>query len=274
MLVHTRRVPTRTDTQTLLGLELATAHVEESLRFYNWLIDPDVSGESSADVALRLRRKGVIGIRSSSEEPRREGWLPVFLVPDASWADSSSAAPMKLPALGDASVHVRYFRDSAGVLTGITEEHVSEPAARLGGTNVDYISADPARTAAEQGRALGLDVLTLVEDAYDAHLLCSGRLLIAGVLRFGSTFDREARPGWLCYLGVDDVDAAISRAVAAGARILVPSSSSGLNRYAVLVDPWGTPFGVSAPMDHTEEDDMWVDGPAGRAPLSGLTTIL
>lgn len=274
MLVHTRRVPTRTDTQTLLGLELATAHVEESLRFYNWLIDPDVSGESSADVARHLRGKGVIGIRSSADDPQREGWLPVFLVPDASSADSSDVTMMKLPALGDSPVRVRYFRDSAGVLTGITDERVTQPASRLGGTNVDYISVDPARTAVEQGRALGLDVLTLVDDAYDAHLLCSGRLLIAGVLRFGSTFDSQARPGWLCYLGVDDVDAAISRAVAAGARILVPSSSSGLNRYAVLLDPWGTPFGVSAPMDHTEEDDMWVDGPDGRAPLSGLATIL
>jgi predicted enzyme related to lactoylglutathione lyase len=273
-LVHTQRVPTRTDTQTLLGVELATAHVDESLRFYNWLVDPDVSGESDADVARHLRSKGVIAIRPSAEVPQREGWLPVFLVPDVPDGAGSEVTSMSVPALHDAVVPVRYARDSAGVLTGVTDVRSGEPASRLGGTNVDYISLDPASTAIEQGQALGLEVLKLVDDAYDAHLLCSGRLLIAGVLRFGSTFDSQARPGWLCYLGVDDVDEAISRAVAAGARILVPASHSGLNRYAVLLDPWGTPFGVSAPADHTEEDDMWVDGRDGRSPLSGLSTIV
>lgn len=276
-MVHTRRVRTTTGTPRLLGLELVTSNVADSLRFYNWLVDPDVHGATDSQVAARLRAKGVLAVRTGRDRPTTGGWLPVMLVPSFEGIDGLSAAEevADLPALDGTRAVVRYFTDSNGVVTGIAESAGGRlPSARLGGSNVDYITSDPARTAAEQGRALGLTVLRLIDDAYDARLLCDESFVVAGVLRFGSTFEQQADQGWLCYLGVDDVDAAMSRAVAAGARTVVPASNSGLNRYAVLVDPWGTPFGVSSTVADHDVEDVWAEGPNGRVPLSALTTMI
>ena len=52
-----------------------------------------------------------------------------------------------------------------------------------------------------------------------------------------------ARPRWLGYLGVDDVDAAIEKAVAAGAEVQMPASDiPGVGRIAMIADPQGVPI--------------------------------
>jgi predicted enzyme related to lactoylglutathione lyase len=54
-----------------------------------------------------------------------------------------------------------------------------------------------------------------------------------------------ARPGWLFYIGVDDVDASVAKAKAAGARVLMePWTLDGIGRMAMLADPQGIPFYV------------------------------
>jgi predicted enzyme related to lactoylglutathione lyase len=250
---------------------------EESVSFYSWLVAPEVSGSSDEDVARALRAKGVISVRSDTELPARNRWIPVFLVDDIHGITglATTEAYTDAAALAQSAQPVHYFADSRGATTRVTDASKGAlPVSRLGGTNVDYVTDDPATTAREQGDALGLDVYRMVSDEFDAHLLCDGTFVAAGVLRFGSTFEREAASGWLCYLGVDDLDAAMTRALAAGARVLVPASHSGLNRYAVLLDPWGTPFGLSADLAGDESEDIWLEGPAGRVPLSAFATMM
>lgn len=53
------------------------------------------------------------------------------------------------------------------------------------------------------------------------------------------------RPGWLGYIGVDDVDAAAADIVAAGgARHVPPTDIPGVGRFALLADPQGAVFYV------------------------------
>jgi len=55
--------------------------------------------------------------------------------------------------------------------------------------------------------------------------------------------DGGARPMWLGYLGVDDVDTAVEKAVAAGAEVQMPASDiPGVGRIAMIADPQGVPI--------------------------------
>lgn len=55
--------------------------------------------------------------------------------------------------------------------------------------------------------------------------------------------DGGARPIWLGYLGVDDVDDAVTRAVAAGAKVQMEAfDAPGVGRIAMILDPQGVPI--------------------------------
>jgi predicted enzyme related to lactoylglutathione lyase len=52
-----------------------------------------------------------------------------------------------------------------------------------------------------------------------------------------------ARPGWLIYFGVDDVDASLVKAQALGASVHMPATTmEGVGRMAMLADPQGASF--------------------------------
>ncbi|HKU94275.1 MAG TPA: VOC family protein [Vineibacter sp.] len=50
--------------------------------------------------------------------------------------------------------------------------------------------------------------------------------------------------GWLPYITVDDVDAAVAKAAAAGGMVIRPAADSPVGRMATLADPEGTAFAV------------------------------
>ncbi len=57
--------------------------------------------------------------------------------------------------------------------------------------------------------------------------------------------DHGARPIWLGYVGVDDVDATLIRIEAEGGKILMPAfNNPGVGRIAMAADPQGNPFYV------------------------------
>ena len=54
-----------------------------------------------------------------------------------------------------------------------------------------------------------------------------------------------ARPGWIGYIGVDDVDAYADRVVKAGGQIHVPPTDiPNIGRFAMVADPQGTAFSL------------------------------
>jgi predicted enzyme related to lactoylglutathione lyase len=81
-------------------------------------------------------------------------------------------------------------------------------------------------------------------------------------------------PGWLIYVGVEDVDATFTQAKAAGARVLMPATDlPGVGRLALLADPDGAPFYVMrGAVD--DRSRAFADGPnatAGHAVWNELT---
>jgi uncharacterized protein len=52
-----------------------------------------------------------------------------------------------------------------------------------------------------------------------------------------------ARPAWVGYIGVDDVDASVDTIAAAGGSVLMPAMDlEGVGRMAMVADPQGAPF--------------------------------
>ena len=54
---------------------------------------------------------------------------------------------------------------------------------------------------------------------------------------------RSARPGWIGYIAVDDVDASAGQITASGGTLFVPPTDiPGVGRFALAADPSGAPF--------------------------------
>jgi predicted enzyme related to lactoylglutathione lyase len=61
--------------------------------------------------------------------------------------------------------------------------------------------------------------------------------------------DHGAKPTWLMYIGVDDVDATVTAVEAAGGKAVMPASDiPGIGRLAMLADPQGAPFYIMKPI--------------------------
>lgn len=55
--------------------------------------------------------------------------------------------------------------------------------------------------------------------------------------------EHGARPAWVGYIGVDDVDASVAALITAGGAVLMPAMDlDGVGRMAMVADPQGAPF--------------------------------
>lgn len=73
--------------------------------------------------------------------------------------------------------------------------------------------------------------------------------MIGGVLALSrDMIDHGARPCWLGYLGVDDVDASVAAITTSGGTVLMPARDVPMaGRMALVADPGGAPFYVMTP---------------------------
>jgi predicted enzyme related to lactoylglutathione lyase len=78
------------------------------------------------------------------------------------------------------------------------------------------------------------------------RILSMGETMVGGI--FGLTpamLAQGAHPGWIGYVGVDDVDAAVASAAASrGSTMMKPADIPGVGRFAMVADPWGAPYVV------------------------------
>src|SRR5690606_4400035 len=69
-----------------------------------------------------------------------------------------------------------------------------------------------------------------------------------------------ARPGWMAYFHVEDVDASVARAQELGASVhMPPMTMEGVGRMAMLADPQGAPFYVMDPVPPPGQPDAQSD---------------
>jgi uncharacterized protein len=68
-----------------------------------------------------------------------------------------------------------------------------------------------------------------------------------------------ARPLWLGYIGVDDVDATARRIEAKGGKLLMPAFDIPQGRIAMVTDPQGNPFYIMKPIPPAGQEDQQSD---------------
>jgi predicted enzyme related to lactoylglutathione lyase len=81
-----------------------------------------------------------------------------------------------------------------------------------------------------------------------------------------------ARPRWLIYIGVDDVDAAVAKINAAGGSLQMPAvDMPGVGRMAFVTDPQGNPFYVMRGASE-ESSTVWSESAMGKCSWNELVT--
>ncbi len=78
------------------------------------------------------------------------------------------------------------------------------------------------------------------------YMMQRGDQMLCGVLQMDHQWE-GIPPHWMGYFAVDNTDAAIERAIAAGGKLQVPAFDMSYGRMAVLSDPGGAVFSIVQP---------------------------
>lgn len=108
----------------------------------------------------------------------------------------------------------------------------------------ELITIDPAAAERFYGDVVGWSVAPF-GGVGPAYWICSaGGSAAAGMMALPAGAE-GLRPGWLGYVGVDDVDAAVAGVAAAGGGVRMPAMTlAGVGRMAMVADAHGVPFYV------------------------------
>lgn len=110
----------------------------------------------------------------------------------------------------------------------------------------ELLTADPDGAAAFYGDVLGWTAAGAGQPGIDYRLFSANGTPVAGHMKLPDGAEEAGmRPGWLGYIGVDDVDAAVADIVGAGGKVHMPAMDlEGVGRMALVADPQGVPFYV------------------------------
>ncbi|MGD9946535.1 MAG: VOC family protein [Burkholderiaceae bacterium] len=110
----------------------------------------------------------------------------------------------------------------------------------------ELLTSDVQGAAGFYGAVLGWRARSAGEDMGGYQLLSAGGVDVAGLMKLpDEAAGNGMRPGWLGYIGVNDVDAMASDVAASGGRqYMPPTDIPGVGRFAMLADPQGIAFYV------------------------------
>lgn len=117
------------------------------------------------------------------------------------------------------------------------------------GTPIWYelLTPDPDASKVFYDHVIGWTIEAQPSGAMDYRMIgTAGDGQVGGVMRLTPEMQTGgARPTWLFYIGVDDVDASVGKITAAGGSVLMaPFDIPGVGRLAFVADPQGAPFYV------------------------------
>ena len=130
------------------------------------------------------------------------------------------------------------------------------------GTPIWYelLSADPDASKAFYDHVIGWTVEPQPSGEMDYRMITTvGGDNVGGLMRLSPEMQAGgAKPIWLFYIGVDDVDASFGKVTAnGGGSLMAPFDIPGAGRAAFVTDPQGIPFYImrgSSPEDSTAYD--------------------
>jgi predicted enzyme related to lactoylglutathione lyase len=110
----------------------------------------------------------------------------------------------------------------------------------------ELISADPDASKTFYDHVIGWTIGAPMSADFDYRMIAIGDDSTGGLMRLTPEMATSgAKPTWLFYIGVDDVDATIAKLVAKGGTVVMPAwDMPGVGRMAFVTDPQGNPFYV------------------------------
>lgn len=113
----------------------------------------------------------------------------------------------------------------------------------------ELVTRDAEKAKAFYGAAIGWTFEAMPMGGSAPYWLCKANgATVGGIFTMeGQAFDGMPEH-WMCYVAVDDVDARVAKASAAGATILQPAFDvPGVGRIAMVKDPGGAVLGWMTP---------------------------
>ncbi len=110
----------------------------------------------------------------------------------------------------------------------------------------ELLTPDAAGSTAFYGAVIGWTARSAGQEGTDYRILENGGEGVGGLMPLTTEMTAGgARPGWLGYIAVDDVDASVAAIGAAGGSIMMPAFDiPNVGRIAMVADPDGAPFYV------------------------------
>ena len=114
------------------------------------------------------------------------------------------------------------------------------------GTPIWYelMTPDPDASKAFYDKVVGWKIEDKPSGEMDYRMISGPNGLVGGVMRLDAAMQAEgAKPSWVIYFGVADVDATAEKAKSLGASIFVPPHDiPGVGRFSFMADPQGALF--------------------------------
>jgi uncharacterized protein len=110
----------------------------------------------------------------------------------------------------------------------------------------ELMSKDPDASKKFYDDVVGWNIGPKMPGGMDYRMIVAPDGNVGGVLRLTDEMRQHgARPTWLAYFGVDDVDATVAKVIASGGKVLMPAwDIPNVGRIAMVTDPQGIPFYV------------------------------
>jgi len=247
---------TETHPGKVIWADLVTPDLKQAENFYaglfGWTFAPAAGDPNFAVASLDGRPIAGLLQRSTGSEKRQPAWLTFLAVRDVAAAQRSVKAnggktlsqPKDYPQRGRQAV----FADPDGAVFAVLASASGDPPDFMPEPGEWIWSSVLVRNAdRETGfyRALfGYEVFDQPSDDASRHvILASDDYARAGIHTLPDNLHRHAH--WLNFVRVDDVGAAVARAVHLGGKILVdPRPDRQGGQLAVVADPSGAPIGL------------------------------
>ena len=108
----------------------------------------------------------------------------------------------------------------------------------------ELLTADPDAAATFYADVIGWTARSAEQPGVDYRIFSAKGADVAGHMKLPEeAAGAGMQPGWIGYIGVDDVDAAVDSLLAAGGSVHMPAMDmEGVGRMALVADPEGVPF--------------------------------
>jgi predicted enzyme related to lactoylglutathione lyase len=114
----------------------------------------------------------------------------------------------------------------------------------------ELLTGDVERAKKFYAETLGWTFLPLPSETGDIYWVARlGDTPVAGIFPLDKPGFEDVQERWMSYIAVDDVDARVKKAVAAGATLMRPIFDvKGVGRIAILTEPGGAGIGWITPV--------------------------